>query len=270
MIKSFKRLLVFSVCALVLPICVKADGFSVNVTCSKLDGTACPISNNVYQVSTGEKVNLTFTISSTDAISFSGTVSLSDKITGLSDFDPNFSYWADLSQATGNNGYENDRIGLMKKNTGASGDPKFSFSVTGGNTTGNATVEISSISIMNAQNTGVNIDDVIVNLAIVESASNSNTNTNENTNTGTNTNENTNTNEDDIHFISWHFRDTSFHQRIDPPGDDRRHDPEGHRVLETYLPHDVAEVLTIVPKLQIGIDEKPHRKLDDRAKQCSR
>ena len=195
MIKSFKRLLVFSVCALVLPICVKADGFSVNVTCSKLDGTACPISNNVYQVSTGEKVNLTFTISSTDAISFSGTVSLSDKITGLSDFDPNFSYWADLSQATGNNGYENDRIGLMKKNTGASGDPKFSFSVTGGNITGNATVEISSISIMNAQNTGVNIDDVIVNLAIVESSSNSNTNTNENTNAGTNTNENANTNE---------------------------------------------------------------------------
>lgn len=195
MIKSFKKLLVFSVCALVLPMCVKADGFSVDVTCSKLDGTACPISNNSYQVDKSEKVKLTFTINGSNAGSFAGTVDLSNNIIGPSDFEPDFSYWADLTQATGNNGYESGKIGLMKKNSGVSGDPKFSFYVTAGNTTGVATVQISSISIMNAQNTGVNIDDVIVNLAIVESASNSNTNTNENTNTGTNTNENANTNE---------------------------------------------------------------------------
>lgn len=179
--------------ALILPLCVKADEFSIDVSCEHIGRGDCSESNNIYEIGTGETARFTFTINDTSVQSFSGAVTLSDKLTGLSNFNPNTLYWADMSQIGGNNGYENGHIGLMKKASGATGEAKFSFDVTAGDTTGEANVTISSISILNSQSQSVSMSDIALNLNIVQSTENNQNNNNDNTNTGTDTNTDTNT-----------------------------------------------------------------------------
>ena len=202
--RKFSLGLMVGVFALIFPLCVKADQFSVTTECKKSDGSNCSISNGITEIGAGERVTLAFNISSTGAApqSFSGTVTLGDKLAGITNFNPNNSYWADLSQVAGNNGYEGGNIGLAQKLTGATGDPKFSFDITAGNVTGETSVTISSISLL-YDNDGTSksstLEDLVLPFNIVQSASNSgetNTGTDDNTNQGTNTNDNTNTNTD--------------------------------------------------------------------------
>ena len=120
MIKNIKRLLVFSVCALILPLCVKAD-YGLSVQCVKSDNTSCTESNGVYQVSTGETVRFNFTVTGDNIGGFQSDIALSNNLIGPSNFGYNTSFW----DTTVNGGFSNNKI-ILAKNAGT-GDPIFNF-----------------------------------------------------------------------------------------------------------------------------------------------
>ena len=186
MIKNFKRLLVFSVFALILPLGVKAD-YGLNVQCVRSDNTSCTESNGAYEVITGETVRFNFTVTGDNIGGFQSDIALSDNLTGPSNFGYNTSFW----DGTRNGGFSNDKI-ILAKDTGT-GDSIFNFSVVTGTSAGEATITFSGVDVSDSEGNDNTLPNKVVTLNIVSptNTENTNENANENANTGTNTNENT-------------------------------------------------------------------------------
>lgn len=193
MIKNLKKILVFGVFALILPLGVKAD-YGLSVQCIKSDNTNCTESNGAYQVTTGETVRFNFTVTGDNVGGFLSDIVLSSNLTGPSNFGYNTSFW----DGTRNGGFSNNKIVLAKNN--GTGDPIFNFSVVTGTTAGEATITFSNVDVSDSQGDDTSLPNKVVTLNVV-TATDINTGNNENTNTenntsvgGTDTNANTNDN----------------------------------------------------------------------------
>ena len=191
--KKLRFVFMIGIFALFLPLYVKADQYGLAVACKKQNGSDCSISNGIYQIPAGGKVKLVFNVTGGWNGSFSSEVSLSNNLTGPTDFEFDTSYFADLTNAMGP-AYDNGMIGLIPM-ANPTGNPEFSFYVTAGNDLGDATVTLSDIAMIDALDQSVNLDQKVVNLSIVDSTVVDDTTTDTTDNTSTNT-DNTETIED--------------------------------------------------------------------------
>lgn len=192
MIKNVKRLLVFSVCALVLPLCVKAENEEyLRFSCTKTElapgeTTTCSIGLDV----TGTEITVDSFTATVRVYENDGT-SQTQKLT-LSDFEFDSNKWS-TSDSSADNG---DYVLVIKENVNPySGNIEIgSFNVTAGNSLGIAKIGLKNISFGTVSNE-INSDSVFVQINVV-SASGDNTNTGTNTGTDDNTNTNTGNGED--------------------------------------------------------------------------
>lgn len=211
MIKSFKKLLVFSVCALVLPMCVKADDLEYSLSLRCDNTTLRP-----QQVTTCTII-LDTTDSSVRVVGFDADVLVTetDGVTQsqklvLSNFEYNNTNWNGDFNTIANNSFMLTRSDESEPLTGTI--EVASFQITAGNETGTAKVLLNNVGVGHqpldsneqAQNlANPNSAQILITISTQENNNvdpeiNTNNGNEENTNAGTNTNENTNNNSSNI------------------------------------------------------------------------
>ena len=192
MIKSFKKLLVFSFCALVLPMCVKAgDEEYLRFSCEKTqlapgEKTTCSIGLDV----TGTDIVVDGFSSYVRVYEDDGTTQ-TQKLS-LSNFTFDSNVWTEPSNSASNGDYV---LQLAEGDTPRTGSISVgTFELTAGSNAGTAKIGLKDI-VFGTSTNEKNVDSAFVQINIVSSTTENTGTNNENTNAGTNTNDNTNTNE---------------------------------------------------------------------------
>lgn len=192
MIKRFKRLLVFSVFALVLPMCVKAgDEEYLRFSCEKT------------QLVPGEKTtcSIGLDVTGTDIVvdGFEGHVRVyeNDGTTqtqklSLGNFTFDSSVWTEPSNSASDGDYI---LQLAEGDTPRTGSISVgTFELTAGSNAGTAKIGLKNI-VFGTSTNEKNVDSAFVQINIVSSTTENTGTNNENTNTGLNTGSNTQTSE---------------------------------------------------------------------------
>ena len=189
MIKDIKRLLVFSVCALVLPLCVKAENEEyLRFSCTKTElapgeTTTCSIGLDV----TGTEITVDGFEGHVRVYENDGTTQTQKLLLGNFTFDS--SVWTEPYNSASDGDYI---LQLATGDSARTGNISVgSFELTAGSDTGSVRVYLKDV-VFGTSSDEKDVDSIFVQINVV-SASGDNTNTGTNTGTDDNTNTGTNT-----------------------------------------------------------------------------
>lgn len=192
MIKNIKRLLVFSVCALILPLCVKAENEEyLRFSCTKTElapgeTTTCSIGLDV----TGTEITVDGFEGHVRVYENDGTTQTQKLLLGNFTFDS--SVWTEPTNSASDGDYI---LQLATGDSARTGNISVgSFELTAGSDTGSVRVYLKDV-VFGTSSDEKNVDSIFVQINVV-SASGDNTNTGTNTGTDDNTNTNTGNGED--------------------------------------------------------------------------